>query len=323
MQLADHTGPKRIGFLLIPQFSMMAFSAAVEPLRAANRLSDKPAYEWRLYSPSGEPVAASNGILIVPNARLDRLNWPQLLLVCASLEPEQWASPSLLRQLRTFSHQGLALGSISYGAHLLAAAGLLNEYRCTTHWENLPAFRERFPHLNATDRIFEIDCERYTCSGGTAALDMMLHMIAKDYSQELALAVSEQFIHERLRTPGEQQQTAELQSLSRQSPKLAKAISLMKHHIESPLPMREVAARIGVSLRQMERLFHTHKHCTPQRYYLRLRLIQAQRLLEQTGLAVINIALATGFASQSHFTKCYREQYGVTPRQKRRACRDA
>ena len=313
---ADDSKPKRIGFLLIPQFSMMGFSAAVEPLRSANRLCGKPVYEWQLYSPDGEPIPASNGILILPNATLvDAAHWPQTLFVCASLDFEQWAIPSVQRLLRTLSHRGLALGSISNGTYFLATAGLLNGCRCTAHWENIAALREQFPHLNLTDRIYEIDRNRYTCSGGTAALDMMLDMIAKDYSLDLALAVSEQFMHERLRTPGEQQQTAEAQTLMRQSPKLAKAISLMKLNIETPLATKAIAERIGVSLRQLERLFQAYKDCTPQRYYLVLRLTQSQRLLQQTGLAVMNVALATGFASQSHFTKCYREYYGVTPRQ--------
>ena len=319
--IADDPKPRRIGFLLIPQFSMMAFSAAVEPLRSANRLHGGTAYEWRLFSPNGEPVPASNGILIVPNAGLDTLHWSQTLFVCASLATERWASPGLLRQLQGLARRGVALGSISYGTYLLAAAGLLDNYRCTTHWENLAALQERFPHLNVTDRIYELDRDRYTCSGGTAALDMMLHKIAEDYSQELALAVSAQFIHERLRAPGEQQQTAELQPLLRQSPKLARAINLMKQHIEKPLPSKEIAQQIGLSLRQLERLFHTYKNHTPQRYYLELRLAQAQRLLAQTGLAVMHIALATGFASQSHFTKCYRERYGITPRQERQGNR--
>lgn len=313
----DHA-PKKLGFLLIPKFSMLAFSAALEPLRSANRLlSQQTAYEWRLYSLHDPSVEASNGISIAVNGDLTQMEWAERLFICSSLHTEDWAQRDLLRQLKLLAHRGRALGGISNGAYLLAAAGVLNGYRCTTHWEHLPAFHERYPHLKTTDNLYEIDRDRYTCAGGTAALDLMLHLITDDYGQALALAVSEQFMHERIRSPIEQQKTAQHQALSRYSPKLAAAIKLMNNSIENPLQTTEIAHQIGVSLRQLERLFHKYIQYTPQRYYLHLRLQQAQLLLEQTGLSVMNIALATGFASQSHFTKCYREYFGLTPRQSR------
>lgn len=310
--------PTRIGFLLLPQLPMMGFTSAVEPLRAANRLSGRTLYQWRLYTPGSEPVAASNGITLVPHAGLDDTDWPQMVFVCAGLDVQQHVGDAiLLRWLRTQSRRGIALGAISTGAQVLAVAGLLDGYRCTIHWENLLGLRESFPRLQVTEHVYEIDRDRYTCSGGTAALDLMLRLITRTHGEQLATRVSEQFIHDRLRTPGESQRMAERLALLRQSPRLAAAINLMAAHIEQPLSTEILAERAGLSLRQLERLFRKYRDCTPQRYYLRLRLQQAWLLLNQTGLSITHVALATGFASHSHFSKCFRDQFGWTPQQAR------
>ena len=310
--------PKRIGLVLVPQFSMLAFSAAIEPLRVANRFAATPAYEWRLYSSDGEPVMSSSGIVVMVDRAASCADpWSQLLFVLAGFEPWRWAAPKLQVWLKAQSRRGVAMGAISNGAYVLAAAGLLQHYRCTTHWENLQGFREQYPELQVSDRIFEVDRNRYTCSGGTAALDLMLHIIAQDYGQPLALTVSEQFIHERLRATDELQRMAGYRALEKLSPKLAAAIRLMQANIEKPLPITEVARQVGLSLRQLERLCVQHQQCPPQRYYLKLRLEQAKRLLDQTGLSILNVALATGFVSQSHFTKCYRDYFGITPYRER------
>jgi AraC family transcriptional regulator, glycine betaine-responsive activator len=313
------TGPTRIGFLLLPQLPMMAFTSAVEPLRAANRLAGHELYQWRLYTLDGEPVVASNGITLLPHSGPVETDWPQLLMVCAGLDVRHHVDhPAMLRWLRAQARRGIVLGAISTGAYVLAVAGLLDGYRCTIHWENLLGLRESFPCLRVTEHVYEIDRDRYTCSGGTAALDLMLRLITRRHGEALATRVSEQFIHDRLRTPGESQRMAERLSLLRQSPRLAAAINLMAAHIEHPLPTEELAERSGLSLRQLERLFRKYRDCTPQQYYLRLRLQQARLLLAQTGLSVTHVALATGFASHSHFSKCYRECFGVTPQQDRR-----
>jgi transcriptional regulator GlxA family with amidase domain len=311
-------GPTRIGFLLLPQLPMMGFASAVEPLRAANRLAGRELYQWRLFTPDGEPVAASNGITLLPHAGMEDTDWAQIMFVCAGLDVQHHVDPALLRWLRARARSGCALGAISTGAFVLAAAGLLDGYRCTIHWENLLGLRESFPCLRVTEHVYEMDRDRYTCSGGTAALDLMLRLIRRSHGEALATRVSEQFIHDRLRTPGESQRMAERLSLLRQSPRLAAAINLMAAHVEHPLPTEELAERSGLSLRQLERLFRKYRGCTPQQYYLRLRLQQARLLLAQTGLSVTHVALATGFASHSHFSKCYRECFGITPQQDRR-----
>ena len=307
----------RVGFLLLPQLPLMAFTAAVEPLRAANRMAGGPLYEWRLYAAGAAPVAASNGIALVPQSGLDDDHWPGLVLVCAGFDVHRYCDPGVIAWLRGQARRGVALGAISTGTHVLAQAGLLDGYRCTIHWENVLSLRETFPQLVVTEHVYEIDRDRYTCSGGTAALDLILHLIARDHGALLATQVGEQFLHDRLRTPGENQRRAEQLLLLRQSPHLAAAINLMTAHIEQPLATAAIAARCGLSLRQLERLFRKFQQCTPQRYYLHVRLRHARFLLTQTGLSVMNVSLATGFASHSHFTKSYREFFGRTPHAER------
>ncbi|MDX1605128.1 MAG: GlxA family transcriptional regulator [Candidatus Competibacterales bacterium] len=311
--------PTRVGFLLLPQLAMLPFTAAIDPLRIANRLSGRTLYQWRLYATGREPVLASTGIGLLPDAELGESDWPQRLFVVGGLEVWRHDDAYLLRWLRRQAARGVELGGICTGSALLAAAGLLDGYRCTIHWENLAAFAERYPALRITDHVYEIDRDRYTCSGGTAALDLMLQLIARDHDTDLALAVAEQYLHDRLRTPGEHQRMAGQLALLRQSPRLAAAVNLMAIHIETPLSTSELAARSGLSLRQLERVFRQHQRCTPQQYYLRLRLRRARQLLTQTECPVMQVALATGFASHSHFSKCYRELFGRTPQQERRA----
>ncbi|MDX1655656.1 MAG: AraC family transcriptional regulator, partial [Candidatus Competibacteraceae bacterium] len=162
-------GPiKRIGFLLVPDFSMLPFSAAVEPLRVANRLTRCPLYEWQLYSVDGQPVTASNTIPVAVDQGLDPFPRPELALVCAGLGCQRFEAPLALKWLRTLAREGLGVGGISSGSHILGRAGLLAGYRCTIHWEDRVSFRETFPGMLDTDGVFEIDRNRYTCSGGTA-----------------------------------------------------------------------------------------------------------------------------------------------------------
>ncbi|PID65350.1 MAG: hypothetical protein CR977_01170 [Gammaproteobacteria bacterium] len=202
--------------------------------------------------------------------------------------------------------------------YVMARIGLLDRYRCTLHWENLASFREEMPALLVTNNLFEIDGNRITCSGGTAPIDMMLELIREHFDQDTMMAVAEQFVHERARPSDESQKMAEHVLTSRQSPKLAEAIQIMQNHIDDPLSTNEVAEIADVSLRQLERLFKKYKNTTPQRYYLFLRLQQARRLLLQTSLSVLQVTIATGFSSQSHFTKCYRDLFHHTPGSERK-----
>ena len=309
--------PQRIAFILVPNFSMIAFTSAVEPLRLANRTAGKDLYSWRLFTGEGGPVAASNGIVLHPHGDIEQASGYGTAILCSGIEGHLHQDRSLFAGLRRLDRQGADIGALCTGSHILARAGLLDGYRCTIHWENIAAFAEDFPRIEVTSELFEIDRNRFTCSGGTAALDMMLNMIALQHGHELATAVSEQFIHERIRDRHDHQRMALPARLGVRHPKLIRVIRQMEANLEEPLDRGQLASAAGLSTRQLERLFRKYLNRSPARYYVELRLNRARLLLLQTNMSVIDVALACGFVSASHFSKCYRERFIKTPRAER------
>jgi len=308
---------RSFGFLLLPKFSLLAFTSAVEPMRSANRLTGRPLYDWRLISKDGGPVASSGAIEVMTQAAIAEVGRMPNLFVVAGLDAQLIDDRKVLSWLRRLERCGCRLGALTTGSYVLARAGLLDGYRCTIHWENLAGFREDFPGIDASAEVYEIDRNRMTCSGGTAAMDLMLGLIAVDHGRELATAVAEQLIHERIRGPSEPQRMGLRNRLDITHPKLLKVIEIMEGQLEEPLPRGALAARSGISTRQLERLFRKYLQRTPTRYYLELRLHRARGLLTQTALSVLDVALACGFVSASHFSKCYREFFHKTPREER------
>lgn len=306
-----------IGFYLVPEFPMMAFASAIEPLRAANRLTGQPLFKWRLYSRDGAPVRASNGIDIAVHGSARERSAVDLLLVCAGTPDAGADDATVCKWLRNATRGGAAVGGISLGAYALAHAGLLDGRRCALHWESLAAFAERFPRIRTTTDIFVIDDKRYTCSGGTAALDMMLQLIATRHDRALANDVSEQFIHPRIRGTHDQQRMAVQSRLGVANRKLIAAVGMMEKNIEDPRDVRDIAAAIELSPRQLERLFAKYLRVNPGRYYLGLRLDRARTLLAQTTRPILDVAVECGFTSASHFSRCYRTLYGCKPSDER------
>ncbi len=305
--------PQRIGFLLVPRLSLIAFTSAVEALRLANRAAGRALYAWKLVSVDGRPVTTSSGVVLHPEGGLEAAEDCQTIVVCSGVEVHRFDDRPLRSWLRRAGRTGIDLGALCTGSHLLARAGLLDGYRCTIHWENIPGFVEEFPDIEVTSELFEIDRNRFTCSGGTAPLDMMLHMIAMRHGNDLAAAVSDQFIHDRIRGSHDDQRMTLQSRIGVRDAKLISAISQMEANIEEPLSCVEIAAEVGLSTRQIERLFRKHLDVTPMHYYLEVRLRRARQLLLHTSMSVMAVALACGFVSASHFSKRYREHFGRAP----------
>jgi AraC family transcriptional regulator, glycine betaine-responsive activator len=317
-------GPERFAFVLVPNFSMIAFASALEPLRIANRMADRELYSWQIVSRAGGPVRASNGCVVTTDQSLaDVAVGPgrdsPVVILCSGLGAERIYDSQLFAWLRRADRAGATIGAVCTGAHLLARAGLLNGHKCTIHWENLPGFVEEFPEIEVTADLFEVDHNRLTCSGGTAALDLMLHLIAVRHGQELVSKISEQCLMDRIRQPHDHQRMPYRVRLGIHHAKLINAIEMMEANVEEPLDQEMLARYIGLSRRQLERLFRKHLGRTPTQYYLELRLERARHLLYQTTMPVMNVAFATGFVSASHFSTCYRQLYGKTPRAERTA----
>ena len=310
--------PDRVSFLLIPNFSMSAFTAMLEPMRLANYSTGRTLYEWEILSRDGAPVTASNGIRVIADRGVADASRLDNVVVCSGLDAQLYHDNVVFGWLRRWAREGANVGAVCTGAHVLAHAGLLNGYRCTIHWENLESFREAFPDLDIQPELFEVDRDRFTCAGGVAASDMMLTEIARRHGAETAAAVSELFMHERIRE-GHDNQRLPLQARLRIShPRLIQAIAEMERNVEEALTREEIAARVGLSRRQLERLFRRYLNTSPARYYLRLRLERARLLLTQSTMPVTEIAFACGFTSASHFSKCYRDMFTRTPRDERR-----
>jgi len=300
-------------FLLLPEFSVMGFASAVEPLRVANRF--KPdAYRWRILSLDGGPVVASNGMSLNVDAALADARNVETLLVVAGFNPLQHYKQALGDTLRQLDRQGATLGAIDTGAFVLAQARLLQGQPVTLHWEAQSAFKELFPTLQVTQELFEWGERRISCAGGTAAMDMMLALIGKRHGHALAATVSEQFLHGPVRSPSEHQRTELVARFGVHDKKLVQAIQTMQTHLEEVLPLEELASCMGVTRRQMERLFAAHLQASPASFYLRLRLDRARQLLAQSDLGIMEVALACGFSSASHFARAYRHQFGQRPK---------
>lgn len=308
---------QKIAFLLMPDFSMMAFTACIEPLRAANRLSRKPLYEWTTLSLDGEPVKASNGVTLSADADATDTKDKDVVFVCAGLRPNRYLTPKLRATIRGYALRGIPLGAVCTGSEALAYSGVLKGYRCTIHWENVQTFKETYPTLDITATLFEVDRNRYTCSGGTAPIDMMIHTIKLDHGKTLALNVAEQLLYNVVREPQDNQRMTIEYRTGITHPKLLSAIAHMEVFIEEPLTLEKLADKTHISLRHLERLFDTHLNTTPGKYYLNLRLEKARHFLRQTHMSITEIGLASGFNSASNFSRSYHKHFGHAPKAER------
>ncbi len=313
MKPADPHRKTRYAFLTLPDYSMIAVTNAVEPLRMANRVSGHPVYEWFIATLDGRPVPASNGLTLTPTARLADLEAIDLVFVCGGVNVREAVTPTLLTTLRRMAAKQQPIGALCTGGYALAQAGLLDGYRATIHWENLSALREQFPRVLISDHLFSIDRNRYTCSGGVAPLELMLNLIEEKLGPGVSRRVSEQFIVDRIRDSTDRQYVPLRAQVGPVHRSVLAVASLMEANIENPLPLEEIARQSGLSRRQIERLFKRHVHCVPKRYYLELRLKRARELLLQTSMPIMAISTACGFQSPPHFSKCYRSHFGRPP----------
>lgn len=312
----------RIGFLLVPQFSMLELFCALEPLRIANRLGGLN-FSWNFLSLDGQPVSASNGIPVAAGNSLASAHDLPILFVMASFEPEAAIRRRDQAKLRDLARHGTLLGGIDTGPFILARAGLLRDRRATLHWESIAAFSEEFPDIVTSAHVFELDRDRLTCPGGTAPIDMMLHLIALRAGEALANAVAEQIVHPRIRPGHDPQRMTPGERYQFDNPTISRAIAAMEDNLDEPLSLSELAKASRISQRQLERLFREQMKTTAKAFYVRLRLERARQLLADSGRPVGEIALATGFASRAHFSRAYLRAFGTAPGHRRRARAEA
>jgi len=267
----------------------------------------------------GEPVRASNGVLTTPDHSIDSLPNVRTVLVCGPNPIRYPDVKRLIRWLRGLANRGVEIGGIDSGSELLARAGLLNGYRCTIHWQDMAVMLARYPRIVVSNHMYEIDRDRLTSGGGTAAMDMMLEVIRRHENGDvLAAAASDLIVHERMRDSSDRQRVPLRQRLGTTRPGLSAAVAIMEANLEDPIRLPELAGYVEMSERQLERLFREHLDCTPSQYYMELRLNMARQQLLNTEAPITEIARANGFGSPSHFSRRYTRLFGVTPSEERR-----
>lgn len=309
--------PRRFVFVLLENFTMLSFAAAVDCLRLANRMSNKKLYSWLVIADGGGPVQGSTGIGIQTDGDLGELHRDDTLILCGGADVQAATTKKLLNWVRRETRKGVTAGGLCTAAYTLAKAGLLDGKRATIHWENQDSFSEEFDEVELTKSVFTIDNNRLTTAGGTSSIDLFLQIIASDHGEELASAVADQQIYNSIRTDQDTQRLSVPTRIGVRHPKLSQVIQMMESNIEEPVSPSILAKEVGMSTRQLERLFRRYLNRSPKRYYMELRLQKARNLLMQTDMSVINVALACGFASPSHFSKCYRSHYETTPYRER------
>ena len=308
---------EHFGFLLLQDFPLAPVASAVDVLALTNYVSERQLYRWCTLSFDSSSVSAMNGFRTIADHRLTEAPALDSIVVCCGIGGSRYDTPEILSWLRDRHIRGAKIGAISTGSWLLARAGLLGGRRCTVHWEDLAAFRETFPDLRATSEIFEVDGRTFTCSGGSAAIDMFLSFVAVRHGLALAAAVSEQLVHGPIRSDNTSQRSEARDRIGLTNQTLVEAIDLMESTLEAPLPQSEIARRVTVSPRHLERLFRNHLGRTPQLFYRELRLRRAQALLRSTAMPVSEVAFALGFSTSSYFAKCYFELFGRPPASER------
>lgn len=306
--------PHHIAFVILPDFSNMGLALAIEPLFVANWLAQSKLFRWSILSLDGLSVRASNGMHLPVDGALGEIGIHQTVFVVASFNVKAHAEDQrLLNWLRRMARFGVEMGAIETGSEVLAAANLLDGYPAAVHWDNLEGFRERYPDVTATPQLYTIGSGRMTCAGATSILDMMLGWIGQQADPGLAAEVAQHFLLGRQRPPHHEQNAPESGAAAVSNQKVQRTLQLMQDTIDEPLSGPEIAARIGLSLRQLQRHFQHHVGMSLAQQYLQIRLAKAHKLLQQTDLPVTEIAITCGFGALETFSRTYRRSFGCSP----------
>ncbi len=311
--------PLRFVFVLLDGFTLLCLASALDALRLANRMSGAILYDWTIVGEGGGTMTCSGGTTVMLDEDLPALGRDDTILLVGGIDVARASTPKLRSWLKREARRGGRIAALDTAAWTLATCGLLDGKRATIHWENQDGFAEDFPDIDLTRSIFTIDGRMITAAGGTASIDLMLHLIAREFGEELAALVADQLVHSAIRTDQDTQRLSIPTRIGVRHPRLSQVIREMEAAIEEPVSPATLAADVGMSTRQLERLFRRYLDRSPKRYYMELRLARARNLLMQTDMSIINVALACGFTSPSHFSKCYRAHYATTPYRERGA----
>ncbi|HET6621044.1 MAG TPA: GlxA family transcriptional regulator [Dongiaceae bacterium] len=312
----DARGAVNLLVIVTPNFNLAATAGFLDPFRVSNYLDGSILFRWDLASATGGEIIASNGIGVRTRALREVRNQPQdIVIVSSSWAPETYNSAPFHGALLRWARAGATLGALDTGAFILAEAGLLKGKRATTHYEHIDSLRELYVDTETSEDLFVYDGNRITCCGGTATTDFALHIIRSMHGDSLANAAARYLFHQSLRSQGTSQNPSSVEPLGSTAPNVLKqAIKLMEGNLEDALTIPQICKRIRLSQRQLDRLFARFVRKSPVLYYRDIRLDRARSLVTQTDMRLSEIAVASGFASQTHFSRAYRERFGLAPR---------
>ncbi len=312
-EIGTGSGIHRIGVLPIAGFALMSYASTVEPLRAANLLGGRVLYDVVNFAVDSGPVQSSGATQVTPQAVVGDPLEIDYLFVVAGGDPVSFSNRKVLNWLARLARSGVCMGGVSGGPVLLAKAGLMMGRRMTVHWEHAAALAEISPHLLIERSLYVIDRDRVTCAGGTAPMDLMHALIAQHHGGVFAQRVSDWFMHTDIRPSVGPQRGGLVERVGSTNAAILDAVKVMENHIAEPVTLGHLAASAGISPRQLNRLFRDRLGRSTMQYYRELRLDKARNLLKNSPLSLTEIALASGFANSSHFSRLFSEHFGNPP----------
>lgn len=295
-----------VTLLLLPDSSMMSLASVLDVMRAANRLSRRKLFEWKLVTLDGKPATLTCGLPIHPQGQLDADSHGNILIIISGFDQAKHVDEKALKYIKTIMRAFDVVGGVEAGGWVLARAGKLHNKKATTHWEDLEEFATQFPNTQVQPDRFVIDGDVFTTSGASPSFDFILHLIRLRYGYHLALEVSSVFIYDGVHTGSDAQPLLSLGNLEQQEPRVAAAIRLMEQHLEDTLSLQQLSQQLDISLRMLGYLFEQNLQIPPGKFYLRLRLQAARRLVLDTHLPMQEIAVRTGFNSLSAFSRQFK-----------------
>ena len=313
LKKAPRQGPLDVTIVLFPESSIMPLASVLDPMRAANRVMPEPVFRWTILSPQGRPVTLTCGVEIRVDGAFADVTSGDALLLIAGFNQDRHADRGFVARLKKVARRFGTVAGIESGCWLLARSGLLDGRDATAHWEELEDFSAAFPALNVRADRFVTDGPLWTSGGASPTFDMMLHLVREHFGSAVALDVASVFVYDETHAATDAQPLVSLGRLGERQPDLAAAIRLMERTIDRPLTIAVLARRLGFSTRKLETLFTAGLGIGPGKYYLRLRLTAAQRLVRDTSLSIQDVALRSGFDSLSAFSRVFRNHFGASP----------
>jgi len=306
--------PSRIGLLLFDKFSNLCLANCLEPLRAANTLTEKEGFIWQILTPDGLPSRSSSGIEVLPHTALSKLPKVDFLFVLASYDHDGHDTAATRRMLRDAARKAEVVVGLDAGPWLLASAGLLQGRRATVHWDLLEPFTERFLDIEVARARVMRDGPFWTCAGAMSALDLTLDLIADTLGISARLDVEALFLHgDPPLRPDEMREEDD--------PLVQQALSLMRETVEMPLDLVSLAKALSCQPRTLDRRCRARLGAPPGTVYRHLRLSAARKLLEGGRLPISEIALRCGYENPAALARAMRKHYGASPSELRRNAR--